>query len=251
MKAIIIGAGRGIRLMPETESYPKCLIDGVNDQRILDIILDAITYANIDDIVFIGGYFIEKVEQAYPHLRYYNNSEWEDNNILESLMYASTEMDTDIVVTYSDIVYPKDLVRQLLSCKAEVGLVIDREWRQRYVGRTLHPESQAEKVFVENNRVTEIGKHLPSEGAYGEFIGLAKFNRQAARLLHDRYHEIREDYLHRPFHHAENIRVAYLTDMLQELINLGIETEPVDIWGNWAELDTPQDLDRARKQLKI
>ena len=44
------------------------------------------------------------------------------------------------------------------------------------MGRTLHAESQAEKVVVEDGRVLEIGKHLPSEGAYGEFIGLAKFS---------------------------------------------------------------------------
>ena len=35
-KAIIIGAGRGIRMMPETESYPKCMIDGLGGRRVLD-----------------------------------------------------------------------------------------------------------------------------------------------------------------------------------------------------------------------
>lgn len=29
MKAIITGAGRGNRLMPETDSRPKCMMDGV------------------------------------------------------------------------------------------------------------------------------------------------------------------------------------------------------------------------------
>ena len=56
MKAIIIGAGRGIRLMPETESIPKCMMDGVGGQRVLDWILDSLRHAGIDDIVFIGGY---------------------------------------------------------------------------------------------------------------------------------------------------------------------------------------------------
>lgn len=107
MKAIIIGAGRGIRMMPETESFPKCLIDGVQDHRVLDYILNAIAYADIDDIIFVGGYHIEKVEQAYPHLRFYNNTEWENNNILKSLMYAAPEMDTALVVSYSDIIFSR------------------------------------------------------------------------------------------------------------------------------------------------
>ena len=41
MKAIIIGAGRGIRLMPHTENAPKCLAE-VKGRRILDWGLDAL-----------------------------------------------------------------------------------------------------------------------------------------------------------------------------------------------------------------
>ena len=36
--------------------------------------------------------------------------------------------------------------------------------------------------------------------------------------------------------------------MLQELIDLGINVEPVIISENWCEIDTKQDLDFARKK---
>ena len=68
-KAIIIGAGRGIRMMPETESYPKCMIDGLGGRRVLDWILDSFISARVDDIAFVGGYHIEKVIASYPQLR--------------------------------------------------------------------------------------------------------------------------------------------------------------------------------------
>lgn len=249
MKAIIIGAGRGIRLMPETKNIPKCLMDGIGGQCVLDWILDSLTNAGIDGVVFIGGYQIEKVMQAYPHLRFYNNTEWPDNNVLESLMYAASEMDTAFVASYSDIVYRRSVVQRLMASDAEVALVVDRDWRTRYVGHTLHLESQAEKAAVVDGRVVEIGKHLPSERAYGEFIGLARFNQETACLMRDRYFQIRKHYLTRPFHRAPNIRAAYLTDMIQELIDMDVRVEPVDIWADWAELDTPQDLTEARMRL--
>ena len=249
MKAIIIGAGRGIRLMPETESIPKCMMDGVGGQRVLDWILDSLAHAGIDDIVFIGGYHMGKVVQAYPHLRFYENTEWADNNVLESLMYAGPDMDTAFVVSYADIVYRRSAVQRLLVSDAEVALVVDRDWRRRYAGRALYSEAQAEKVVVEDGRVVEIGKHLPSNGVYGEFIGLGKFSQQAARLMHDRYRHIRDEYLTRPFHRAPNIRMAYLTDMIQDLIGMGVRVKPVDIWADWAELTTPQDLAQARERL--
>ncbi|MCP4376892.1 MAG: phosphocholine cytidylyltransferase family protein [bacterium] len=249
MKGIVIGAGRGIRMMPETKSYPKCLMDGIGGQRVLDWILASLASAGIDDIVFVGGYQIGKVEQAYSNLRFYNNTDWSNNNILESLMCASPEMETAFVASYSDIVYRDSVAQCLATSTADVALVVDRDWRRQYEGRTHHPESQAEKVVVRDGRVVKIGKHIGSDEAYGEFIGLTRFSRQGARALHDRYWEIRDDYLDRVFHAAENIRKAYLTDMLQELVDAGVRVEPVDIHGDWAELDTPQDLARARERL--
>lgn len=118
MKAIIIGAGRGIRLMPETEGIPKCMMDGIGERRVLDWILDSLAHAEIDGIVFIGGYHMEKVVQAYPHLRFYHNIEWPNNNILESLMYAAPEMDTAFVASYSDIVYRRSAALRLMASDA-------------------------------------------------------------------------------------------------------------------------------------
>jgi len=225
------------------------MMDGVGGQRVLDWILDSLAHAGIDDIVFIGGYRMKKVVQAYPHLRFYENTDWSNNNVLESLMYAEPEMDTAFVMSYSDIVYRRSAVQRLMTSDAEVALVVDRDWRKRYMGRPLHLESQAEKVVIMDGRVVEIGKHLPSDRSDGEFIGLAKFSQEAARLMRDRYRQIRDDYLAHPFHRAPNIRAAYLTDMIQELIDLGVRVEPVDIWADWAELDTPQDLAQARQRL--
>lgn len=250
MKAIIIGAGRGIRLMPETKSYPKCMMDGFSGKRILDWILDSLTSAGVNDVVFIGGYHIEKVMQAYPKMTFNINSEWAENNILTSLFYAEREMNTAFISSYSDIIYPPAVVKKLMKSKADIALVTDRDWRKSYQGRTLHPESQAEKVRVINGKVRFIGKQLSSDLAHGEFIGLAKFTRKGAKMMRDRYNKVVVDYQNKRFHDARNIKVAYLTDMIQELINMGVNVEPVDIFGEWAEIDTPQDLARARKLFK-
>ena len=51
----------------------------------------------------------------------------------------------------------------------------------------------------------------------------------------------------RPFHHAATLKKAYMTDMIQELADRGMAVEGVDIEGGWMEIDTPQDLERARK----
>ena len=52
---------------------------------------------------------------------------------------------------------------------------------------------------------------------------------------------------HEPFQRAATYRNAYLTDLWQDLIDRGIQLDPVLIAGSWREIDTEQDLDRARQ----
>ena len=41
-----------------------------------------------------------------------------------------------------------------------------------------------------------------------------------------------------------------MTDLLQELIDSGLQVDPILIEGQWREIDTGQDLDRARQLLQ-
>ena len=247
MKGIIIGAGRGNRLMPLTDDLPKCMME-VGDKTILDWTLEALAASGITDIVFIGGYQIERIKLAYPHLRFCHNTDWLQNNILASLFYAGKEMNGAFVCTYSDILYRPGVVEKLMQSVEDIALVVDTDWRAQYVGRTLHPESQAEKVFVEDDRVAAIGKHLDSDEAYGEFIGLAKFSERGSEILKTNYRRVLGAFQGRPFHAAPLFKQAYLTDMIQELIDRGYHIGKVDIQGDWIEVDTIQDFERAKTE---
>ena len=79
MRAIIIGAGRGRRLMPTTENAPKCFAE-IRGKRILDWTIDALAAGGVTDICFIGGYLIEAVQHEYPHFTFHHNREWEDTD---------------------------------------------------------------------------------------------------------------------------------------------------------------------------
>ena len=85
MKAIIIGAGRGLRLMPSTKDSPKCFAQ-IGDKRILDWTLEAFRCNGITDIVFIGGYQIDNVRGEYPALRFSPNDDLANNQTLPTLM---------------------------------------------------------------------------------------------------------------------------------------------------------------------
>ncbi len=246
MKAIIIGAGRGRRLMPTTADTPKCLAD-VGGRAILDWILDAFAAHAITQVSFIGGYQIDKVRAAYPALRYHHNAEWESNNILVSLMCAESEMDDPFICCYSDILFTPEVVRRALASPADMALVIDTEWRARYTLRTQHPPSDAEKVTARNGLLTAIRRDIAKEAAHGEYIGVAKFSAGGAALLREHYHRCRATYHGRPFQGAPVFEKAYLIHLFQEMIENGVPIAHVDTPGGYMEIDTQEDYDLARR----
>ena len=248
MKGIIVGAGRGARLRPATNEGPKCLMDGLGGRRVLDWILQALRAGGVDDIVFVGGYRMEMVQALYPELRYYRNDRWRDNNILASLMYAAAELDTEVMVSYSDIIYRDSVVRRLRESPGDLALAVDCDWLPHYEGRVGHSEAEAENVVLDGERVRRIGKHLSGDTAEGEFIGLAFLSAGAARAMRDRYREL-EARQPAPFQQAETLDKAYITDMLQELVDKGFDVRSTVVDEPWFELDTPYDLEQARSFL--
>ena len=57
-----------------------------------------------------------------------------------------------------------------------------------------------------------------------------------------------EKNISKPFHDAPSFEKAYLTDMIQELIEQNILVEPIIVDGDWCEIDTPQDFENAKKK---
>ena len=249
MKAIIVAAGPGTRLLPFTENKPKCMLE-VGGKTILQRTLEALRENDVNDIIIVKGYKSDVIN--YPNIKYYYNPNYLENNILTSLFYAEKEMQDGFIFSYSDILYHASVLRKLLQSKEDINLIVDTDWAQRYKGRTLHPTDEAELVVVKNSRIAKISKFMNTNIAHGEFIGLAKFTRKGAEILIRNYKRIRTSKwcgfteFHR-FQDAVSIDKAYLTDMLQELIDRGYPIYNVDITGGWLEIDTSQDLQIARR----
>lgn len=246
MKAIIVAAGPGSRLNPLTNERPKCLLE-VGGKTILQRALEALRANGIERIAIVRGYCSQLIN--YPNITYYENPNYRANNILRSLFYAEREMDDDFIFSYSDIIFGSEIVAKLIECEAEITVTVDTNWLQHYDGRDLHPISEAELVKLENGQVVKIGKEVvrPDE-AHGEFIGLAKFTRSGAEAMKTAYHRIAKERSSTPFQHAASLDKAYMTDMIQELIDNGKLVQSIDIEGGWREIDTPQDLERAQRQ---
>ncbi len=246
MRGIIIAAGRGRRLMPTTENAPKCYAE-IRGKRILDWIIEALAAGGVTDFCFIGGYRMETVQRDYPHFTFRRNDDWENNNILVSLMHAEDLMDRPFVTTYSDILFTGDVVSRLVASRADIALGIDTDWRTHYRPRTQHPPHDAEKAITRNGRVVRVQRDISYDDASGEFIGVAKFTTNGAALLREHYHRRRAEFWDRPYRGATQFQKAYLIHLFQDMIEQGVEFGHADTHGEYREIDTQEDLDLAQK----
>ena len=246
MRPIIIGAGRGSRLRHRTDEIPKTLVP-VMGRPMLEWILEALAAGGFarKDVVFIGGYRIDEVRSRYPELTYVENRDWERNNILLSLMHARAFMKDGFVSTYADIVYRGACVREVMASPGDMVLVGDTAWRRRYVARTEHPETDAEKMRCQGDRVAELSRTIEPEKASGEFIGVTRFSADGARELGEAFDRAARDFAGKTFREGRTFEKAYLIDLFQRMIEDGSDFRWVTTDGGYMELDTLQDLSMA------
>src|SRR5262245_43155843 len=213
----------------------------------LDGILEALEYGGFTrkDVVFICGYRAGVIRERYPDLTYVENRGWESNNILLSLMCARDHLAGGFVSTYADIVYRKEIVRDLVASPHDIALACDTDWRRRYTGRSQHPETDAEKMRADGERVVELSRRIPSEAAAGEFIGVLKASPAGAARLCRAFDEARAEYAGKVFREGRTFEKAYLIDLLQHMLEKGEVMHRVDTDGGYMEIDTLEDASLA------
>ena len=229
-----------------TDEQPKCYVR-VGGKRILDWTLDAFTSAGLAAPVFIGGYQIEQIRRDYSQLSFRHNANWPNNNILASLMHAEEDMGGGFVCAYSDILFRDTVVRRAIEHPGDIVLGVDTRWRQRYADRSQHPETDAEKLVAEGDRVLEIHREMSGDRATGEYIGVAKFSATGARLFKEHYHRVRREFAGQPWRGAKIFEKAYLILLFQEMIEHGVPIHMVATEGEYIEIDTEEDYALANR----
>ena len=247
MKIIFIAAGSSTRLGTKTLNFPKGLIK-INNNSIIGTQLEL--FNKSDDIVIITGPNADKFN--FKNVTYINDTNHKKHDVLGSLMVAKSHMNNEIVTTYSDIIFDEKILNSIMEFKGDIGIAVELNWEKRYINRDQHPKSEADNVIIQNGEIVKIRKNISEskdDQIIGEFIGLMKLSKEGAKIFKNKYSELEKTHEGK-FHNAPSLERAYLTDMLQELINSGLKISPIIINGNWCEIDTPQDIEIAKKNFK-
>lgn len=249
MKAIIIAAGMGRRMRALGLPMPKCMLD-LKGKTLLEMHFETLRACGINDISVIKGFMADKIQ--FPGVKYYINDRYESNNILNSLFYANDEMNDDVIISYCDIFYQKEILDVLVASKHEISIAVDLAWRSSYARRSEHPIEEAENVKIgSDKKVLRIGKNIDKETADAEFIGMIKLSKRGCEVFKEMFNASKKRFSGRPFHEAFTFEKAYLTDMIQEIADNNIDVHCIAVEGGWKEVDTLQDYQNLKEFLKL
>lgn len=232
MKMVILAAGVGKRLRPLTNDMPKCMVE-YQGRAIIDSILEVAKQCNIQKIAVVNGYKKEVLQKFLENenIVFFTNEDYDKTNMIYSLYCAKDFMDDDLIISYADIVYKKDILEKLINSKDDFSVVVDRKWRSLWEKRMDNPLDDAETLKLENGEIVEIGKK-PNDYSEieGQFIGLFKVSKKSIVKVFS-------------FLKGLDFRNIYTTDFIQILIDSKVvSVKPVFIDGGWIEIDTLQDL---------
>ena len=243
-KSLIVAAGLGSRLKDNTKNIPKCMLD-FGGKTLLQRQLSSYKKCGINDISLVRGYKKDKIN--YKDIKYFYNDNFKKNNILNSIFYAEEKLNGNIIIAYSDILFEPYVVQRTLDSDHDISVVVDVDWKHYYIDRKEHPLTEAENViFNSNNEVVKIGKIASEkEEVHGEFIGMIKLNHRGCEIFKKNFHRTKKNFWNKPFQRANTFQQAYLTDLIQELVDIGIKVHCVIIERGWKEIDTVEDYKKA------
>ncbi len=236
-KVILLLAGEGTRLRPYTDDCPKCMVkvDGVS---LIDRQLKILKSQGLDNIIMVGGYKSEMLTRYGYKLMC--NSRYSETNMVWTLFCAGAELNGDVIISYGDIVYSENILKALLNSKADIAVTIDKNWESYWRARNENPLDDAETLKIQSDgSITEIGQKPKSlDEIEGQYMGLMKFTNNGLKQLKAVYN----DALILGTLLGRNVEEAYMTDLLQAVINTGQKVMSIPINEKWIEIDTVEDL---------
>ncbi len=240
MKMIIVAAGQGTRLRPLTDTKPKCMVE-YNNKAIIDYILDTAKACSIENVAIVNGYKKEVLTKYLENenIRWFTNEQYDKTNMVSTLFSAIEFMDDDLIISYADIIYKKEVLEKLVDSKGDFSVVVDKKWKDLWSMRMEDPLSDAETLKADDNKIIELGKKPKSyDEIEGQYIGLIKISKSMLPQFINYYTKLDKEKLY----DGQDYNNMYMTSLIQMIIDNLSDVTPVYIEGGWIEIDSVEDI---------
>lgn len=245
MKAIILAAGQGTRLKKYTQNLPKGMLNFLG-KTIIERQIDVFRNNGIEEIIIVKGFAAEKIN--YPNVKYYTNEAYQSTNMVESFLVAKEEFNDDVIVSYSDILFEELLLNEMIKANGDFVVAVDDNWKEYWLERYGNINYDTESLIIDqNNIIVSLGKENVSiDEIHSRYIGLLKFSRVGLQKILSIIEKDNNVYSNKPWKQlGKSIKEAYMTDLLQAIIETGEKVKAKRFQNGWIEFDTNDDYEKA------
>ena len=235
MKAVILSAGQGKRLLPLTADCPKCILP-VKGRSLIEWQIDELTKCGINQVTVVLGFRADKVERLLRdrydthHVRTIYNDAYAVSDNLVSCWAAHDEMDADFVLLNGDTLFEATVLQRLLEIQGyPVTMVVSH--KEDY-------DIDDMKVELDGCRLVRVGKDLLPDQVDGESIGMIMFRDQGPMLF--------RSYLEKALHNPAAQTKWYLSVIDEMARSMPVWTCSIKEF-QWCEVDYHADLKLAEK----
>lgn len=243
MRAIILAAGRGLRLQQADErQFPKCLLQ-FGGMSLLERHLRMLRNAGVEDIVLALGFRHDRVEAELDRLQWQPrpeiivNPRFDLGSVLTvHTVAAALTGGGDVLLMDADVLYDERIAGALVAGAGPVNRVL--------IDRDFEAGDEPVKLCLSAGVPVELRKQLAADLQYdtiGESVGFFRFDETGARRLAALVAGyVERDCAHMP--HEEAVR-----DLLRERSQV---FDVADVTGApWIEIDFPVDVLRAAHEV--
>ncbi|MEM2264976.1 MAG: sugar phosphate nucleotidyltransferase [Nitrososphaerota archaeon] len=231
MKAVILAAGKGTRLLPITETIPKGMLEIAPGKTIIDLIISNLEEIGIKEIIIVTRpKFSHLFNERYGVRVKIVETEYEEFGNLHSLETVFKQLDIEddeVLVIMSDHIFEVKMLRKLIERKKRGKLIticVDKNPPWYTVQEGL-------KIRLDESKVIDLGKDVPPY--HGTDTGLFIFSKEIQPFIQEVINE-----------YGPNAEIITLLKRAKDLDLIGY----VDVTGcTWIDIDTPQDLEKAKE----
>jgi len=233
LKAIILSAGQGRRLMPLTSNMPKCCLP-LHGISILEWQLSQIAQSDINEVVVVTGFEHEVVDSIVNHIngikvRTLHNPMFAHTDNLGTCWEARSEMEGPFVLMNGDTLFEAAVLQRLLACETAYPITLASDSKS-------HFDLDDMKIISDGARLLKVSKQLDISLVDGESIGLMVFNQAGADAFTEKLEEMMDK--------VDALKLWYLS-AIDQLASQGIAGIcPIDGL-SWCEVDDAADFKAA------
>ncbi len=231
MKFVLLAAGKGSRIYKKINK-PKCLLQ-INGTSLIEKIIKDIKSISKEKIHIVVGFksnLIKKNLKKYQRLHFIDNKDYKKKEMLHSLILALQGINDDIIFSYTDIIYNKTVIKNLLHQKKNIHLPILKNWKRVWKKRKKSFLVDGESLQINSkNFLTKIGgKIKKNSNIKYQYMGIFMIPKSEKKNLIRLYKSLNNSKLH-------------ITNFFNILLKEETKIKCIKYSGNWYEFDDWRD----------